>query len=395
MSFPSQNNISFTLVGKNIASSSKIANGTLISGYADLADGQIAILDKDNKAVDAAAGNLANREIRLVQRSGVELKYTPYFIPSNATGKSIAYTAPTEQVTTITTISGTEGSVLGVWLNMRQAFTATPYLKDFNYKVKAGDSVITIADGLIDAANAAFGREPAKLVKFERVTNGTATALAANATVVNGSKSVACTGHGLTAGTYVGLAGATYKIASVTTNAFVLDQPFVGTSATITAGTTYASQGCSLASITTANLVITSLAQTFQINKFEYPRVTFQTVLKNFPVTTTVVETAIPVEGVGTYEQVAVQEEFSNYNQGKILRETYLTSTAIPLDAVSGTAYRLLTINAKKFTPSLASEVPSYFTVTIAFYNANTNQSLPISTTLSGTGGISGVTAFS
>lgn len=85
--------------------------------------------------------------------------------------------------------------------------------------------------------------QPDKFVKAEVTANGSRTALANNATVVNGSKAVTCTAHGLSAGAFVSLIGAVYKLASVTTNAFVLDRPYQGVSGTVTAGTTTATGG--------------------------------------------------------------------------------------------------------------------------------------------------------
>lgn len=95
--------------------------------------------------------------------------------------------------------------------------------------------------------------QPDKFVLAEIQADGTRTALAANATVVNGSKSVTVTAHALTAGTLVSLIDVVYKIATVVdANTFLLDRPYAGASGTVTAGTAVG-QGSSVTYVSGTN----------------------------------------------------------------------------------------------------------------------------------------------
>jgi len=86
-------------------------------------------------------------------------------------------------------------------------------------------------------------------VVLERVSDGTFTALAADATVVNGSVAVASTGHGLTQGSYVRIGGTgfdspIYKVAEVVdANNFKLDVPYLGDSEVVLAANIGAMSG--------------------------------------------------------------------------------------------------------------------------------------------------------
>lgn len=80
--------------------------------------------------------------------------------------------------------------------------------------------------------------QPDRFVQAEIQGSGTRTILAANAVLVNGSKSVTVTAHALTVGTIVSFVNVIYKIATVVdANTFLLDRPYTGPSATVTAGT--------------------------------------------------------------------------------------------------------------------------------------------------------------
>jgi hypothetical protein len=74
MQFPDQRNISLALLGKSLA---VVADTTLVNDISVLADGNVAIVDKDNKSINS--GTLtATQVIRFVQRVGDELMYSPF-----------------------------------------------------------------------------------------------------------------------------------------------------------------------------------------------------------------------------------------------------------------------------------------------------------------------------
>jgi hypothetical protein len=116
-------------------------------------------------------------------------------------------------------------------------------LQDYNYD---GGSTAT-AEGAIDTILCYFiqkdygHNELSDKILLERVSDGTFTALAADATVIKGSDTVVSAGHGVTVGSYVRIGGATdefaiYKVKSVVdVNTFTLDIPYQDTTATVLA----------------------------------------------------------------------------------------------------------------------------------------------------------------
>lgn len=99
----------------------------------------------------------------------------------------------------------------------------------------------TVLASIVSQLNGDFDyqrTQPDKFVLAEIMGDGTRTALAANATVTNGSKAVAVTAHALTAGTIISLVNVLYKIITVVdANNFLIDRPYAGASGTVTAGT--------------------------------------------------------------------------------------------------------------------------------------------------------------
>lgn len=183
-----------------------------------------------------------------------------------------AYTAPVKQVSTLG-YNGTSGDVsfsfTGASFTAPQTYGVAvrettpgnqpfPVQEGYATVTSATADEYTVAASIASQMNADYdygNQYPDRFVYVEVMTNGTRTALAGNATVVQGSKSVAVTAHALPAGTLVVFNGAVYKIASVTdANNFVLDRPYTAASGTITAGTG-ASQGSSTAYTSGTNLI--------------------------------------------------------------------------------------------------------------------------------------------
>jgi len=221
MNFPGQNNISFALIGKSVAA---VTDATLIQSIDDLLDGQIALVDQNNKAMNGQTITLGMK-LRFVQRSGTQLKYTPHFTANNATVKLTGYTAPANQVSFIG-YNGSAGSLdvidnnyYSVWLTLLQSYNGIPYMKDFSFKsAKTSSTQVQLATGLYDGALKSFGREPYKYIKFERVASGTVAAFG-TATIVKytkGSKTVS-----VYTKSAAGDATVTASTTSVTANALI------------------------------------------------------------------------------------------------------------------------------------------------------------------------------
>lgn len=494
MNFPGQNNISFALVGKNVAA---VTDATLIQSTDDLSDGQIALLDQNNKAMNGQTIT-TGMKLRFVQRSGTQLKYTPSFIAKDATVKLTGYTAPANQVSFIG-YNGSAGSLdvidnnyYTAWVTLTHSYNGTPYMKDFSFKsVKTGSTQVQLATGLYEGALKSFGREPFKYIKFERTASGTVAAFA-TATIVKytkGSKTVsvytkAAAGDAtLTASTtsitanalinvpttngrsfsftadalgsgaghtviYIGTTS--YVVADGGTNAqnataiaaainagtqataavtssttvtitylpwvenllpplvaisaddttftfstvtivtgdavpvqyvvptatsaaatFTLDYEWAGETGYVYTNTT-AATNTGITTPTNYGLKLTGLSTTFQADKVDYTKQAFTLMLKGFTATTATGNGVSSIgiasnNGVGTYEQVAQTESFCDYNYGKILRGIYLTSDALPLDAVINTKYEVATITAKKYVDSLNGSIPSPFVVYLCY----------------------------
>jgi len=167
-----------------------------------------------------------------------------------------AYTAPVNQVSSIgyigsgtldlsidfTAASATNTITLGL-----SARETTPGNQPF--PVQEGYATVnsTTADEytaiatIVSQLNGDYDYEktqPDRFVKAEIQMDGTRTATAGNATVTNGRTLVSVTAHALTVGTLVSLANVVYKIATVVdANNFLIDRPYQGPSATLTAGT--------------------------------------------------------------------------------------------------------------------------------------------------------------
>ena len=379
MQFPGQNNISFTLVGKNLSS---VTNATVITGTESLSDGAVCLVDKDNKVISTTGTLTADQVIRFVQRSGTTLKYTPYFTVKNASVKLSSYAAGVEQVSYIG-YNGTSGSLdvidntyFTVWVNLLQAYNGTTYMKDITYKsAKTSATQAQIATGLYDAAIRSFGREPYKYITFDRVSDGTRTQFSAgtgdatsiiltnNSTTVtyNGSTGVQTA---LTVGQAIKIKGVLYYVVTSSTTSFTIDYAYTGVSETL--AFTNSTTG-TYASITAYGLKLTGVAQTFQLDKLSYGKVKFTLTLKGFTATSATYTTDAS-NGTGVYEQVAELERFSDFNFGKTLRGYYLASDDITLDAASAATYEVATINAKKYTPTLNGDIPSPLTIYLCFY---------------------------
>lgn len=332
------------------------------TSVAALPNKSIAVVNEAG-TIQTAAISAGNKYRIVAKDSNGNVVYSPTFSSGGLIYKSYqAYAAPTQQVTVVgynpATTLGTLDAVADMdyelTLDLQSTFgiyNNTPILKQVSYRTPTGVATQEqVATGIMVAWNAIMLNETTPFAKVDRVSNGTATALVADATVTNGSTSVACTAHALTAGTYVGLAGATYKIVSVTTNAFELDQPYQGASGTVTKGTTYATQGCSLATVSNWGIRITGLPFAYSNPQTQdYYRTSFFTrfTKPSLGVATDtgspIVNVATPYEGSGTGFQVAEMEYRMNFATRDITVSSFPT-TKIKQEAVISSNYDLFII---------------------------------------------------
>lgn len=227
-----------------------------ISAFLDsAAEGEIGVyLDSGALRTTALTAGL---KFQIVQKRDGFLNKTPIINWDDLTRKLLtAYVAPVRKVVSIGYIgSGTldigldftgasQTNTLTFGISARET---TPGNQPF--PVQEGYATVnsttadeyTVLASIVSQLNGDYDYErtqPDRFVLAEIQGNGTRTATAANAVVVNGSKSVTVTAHALTAGTIVSFVNVIYKIASVVdANTFLLDRPYAGASATVTAGT--------------------------------------------------------------------------------------------------------------------------------------------------------------
>lgn len=186
-------------------------------------------------------------------------------------------------------------------------------------------------------------------LKLDRTANGTKTALAAAATVTNGSKTVTVTAHGLgSAGATVFVSLAPSVVASafsdsvygatvVDANTLLLDVPYNGTSGSIAAGTAV-NQGASLSTPSEWGFKVSSTAISSKVNNagnspldpYEWTifDATYTSGSNNYAGVSgnvagakTVVATALP--GQGYWKQVADREEAAKGYYGDTDKRNY------------------------------------------------------------------------
>jgi len=340
-----QRNVMNILVGKNLAAYK--------AGEIDLmADGQIAVVSISNKVDDL--GNVLVNKVKIVQKSGDKYLFSPVIDMANVTrATAVEYVAATEQVTyigyneTAGSIDVFDDNLYSLNIKMRDElamFAPSPYTKFAYYTSGTGATQKEIADGLYKVLLANFEREPLRSIKFDRVSDGTLTELAADTSVIYNSKVVASAGHGMVAGDIISLRDVVYEVASATTNAFVLDAPYQGVTETIIVGSTV-DQAASVATITNWGIKMTGLAKdNFREGVWKYSVVEFDVIAKQFGAST-ITEAAQANKGIGTYEEVAELEWFLQGNEGSGIRiDTPPVINRKDATMEAGKGYDLITI---------------------------------------------------
>lgn len=262
------------------------------------------------------------------------------------------YVAPVDKVQTITfpaTISDRAEYDFNIIYNNPnfKVHQQQPQAERYSYITPASATFADLAFKLADqAGNDKYGNIYRKVEVITDVA--TFTALTNNATVTNLSTTVDSTAHGLVAGSYVriGGVGATipvYKVASATTNSFVLTEKYQGDTGTVLAANIGAMTG-----ITTYSIRITG--KPIEANTIDlYDRVNFDStiyevngpVIPEFTVTTT---TALNL-GIGNWQQVRDKEYLSSGYWG-VQNRTMWPGNQLnpPTHAVVDNTYDLFTI---------------------------------------------------
>lgn len=328
--------------------------------------------------------------------------FSPAFSANGIDFKSyLAYSAPVQQVTVVGYNPSASTGAISVTNNVDYTLSVellstsgivnnSAILKEVSYKSSNSASQEEIATGIVKAFNVLMVNEATPLVQAVRVSDGTATALVADATVVQGSTTVSCAAHALTAGTYVSLAGVTYKIVSVTTNAFVIDMPYLGTSGTVTKGTG-ATQGASLATVTNWGIKLTG--QKIAINNpqaEEYYRTSFFTRFRipsngvftdsGSPITSV----TAPSAGNGTGYEVANKEYKTNFGFRDISVSSYPTTKIKQETNLSSTydTFALYTIDSNMNIVTNGASVKSMFQIYLAVDSTLTTDTTSLKTVL-------------
>lgn len=314
---------------------------------ANLEAGAVVLCDMGMRRLDNTAYNALSSTDKyfIVQGkgAGVPLMKSAAITKGTASFSIAKYKAAVQQVTyvgyNLTTGSLPTANSTDFWIKIRKrdndAANRSQPMSLFAGPVKtdATGTQEELAFALVKSGLKNFSDEPANgYLKFEAVSNGTMTATAANATVVNGSKVVTFASNvTIATGTLLAIAGATYKVAVGVSagTTLTLNIAYQGASATITAGTTYATNIGTLASATTFGVRLTGVAAPFDVNAFrDYYANRFTT---SFSDSSTLITVSGAQNGNGVWQQVAMDEYLSYGFEGE---NNQLAVPSVPRDQV-------------------------------------------------------------
>ena len=359
-------------IGKSISRTSSVQ-------YTDpdaanyLADGEVLVIDQGGAILTSSATIAANPKIRIVQRSGSRLIYSPVISGRNVrVWKGVDGSAGSEQVSTIgyngtsgsIDVSGTNDFFLNLLFTFDESMWSTqgqyfPFIVENVSGIDQIDVAASFAKQInYQATNANMrpvtGEGP--LVKVTMLCSDAGTAIGgAGDTVVGfaGSKTVtitdtSTTSVALSAGDYIRVGTATtsavYKIASSTkaagaTGVLTLDMPLQANLSLV--GNTSEYITAANAAAANAGFVITGQALKWQKDFYKYLQVTFRPLLKEFGSTT--LATTAAVRPVGSGQLVAQVESFANGFEG-ILNRTIIPLPTGKSDVDSSAVYDCISI---------------------------------------------------
>ena len=367
-------------------------------------------------------------ELVIVQGQGVGLPLikSPVIKKSNVTKvASKAYTSPLEQISYFG-YNGSAGNIEAISSNeyvlrvTLQEDTKTfgdkmnTIISDFISDASASSS--EVAFGLASNLNRSAANWADSPIKAEVITGG-GTILSAgtgvSAIVTNGSKTVLYTAAeplllaaSVQAGSLVSLAGATYLVTNrvdvivsggTSTSTVTLSMPFQGASATLAAGTTYATQA-GYYSVTPSNvgIKITGLVRRFRAGVWVYTKVRFVLTAKNGG-SSIITNSQAAYKGIGSGKEVQEIEWETVGNEGAFLR-TPAPGSPVPylrLNSKEASSYGIYNIQSfdQNGTGVVAAPVPSYKQLIIAAENATFASGTYSGTISDATNGLSAVLA--
>lgn len=286
-----------------------------------MAAGSIAIV---NEVGTVLTGATITGKARVAQKlADGQVIYSAYFdMATRQNTNGAVYVAPIQQVSYLGNATGTTPLVVAAdesyqmnieWKNTAGIYCNKPLLVQGTYHTTAA-SQEELVTGLMYSLDGAMNDQPYAWAKIERVADGTQVATAASAVVVNKSKGVTITAHGLSVGDYVRLAGIMYLVASViSVNVIALDSPYKGASATITAGTNISTQAGTVATPVNWGLKFTGVeSSTFVPMTDTWKLTRFGLISGDFP-GSAIITTTAPNDGSGYYKAVANMEAYSQF----------------------------------------------------------------------------------
>lgn len=391
------NNILNSIIAANVARTASVQI-TDPSAASYIKAGEVVATALDGTVLTAVTAAAAT-ELVLVQGQGAGLPLIKSGVIKKANltkSASKAYAAPLEQISYFG-YNGSAGNIDAINSNeyvLRLTFQEDT--KTFGDKMNTiiadyiSDSSATaseIALGLASNVNKSAALYADVPLKAEVITaGGTPTTSAQAATVVNGSKTVtyAAAPTGVAIGSLVYLAGATYLVTNLVGAVATLNMPFQGASATLAAGTTYATQNGYLAATpSNVGIKITGLVRRFRAGVWKYYKVRFVMTAKNAG-STDLTNSQAAYKGIGDGKEVQEIEWETVGNEGAFLR-TPAPGSPVPvlrLNSKEASTYGIVNLQFfdQNGTGVVAAPVPSYKQLIIAAENAT-----PASGTYSGT----------
>jgi hypothetical protein len=356
----------------NLVNRVLIGDGTNTGGVTSLPQmqaGDLFLVDEAGNVITTTAAAVALSKFSKVRvasgiGSGEVILSSPIQGNYVSTFQGKAYTAPVQQVTYVgynpIALSGSIGADASSDYRLRVLIKDTNWvsgmrqtMSDYHYVSGAtGNSQAAAAASVLCqylqkdyGVNYMYNK-----VLVERVSDGSQTALAANAAVINGSKTVTIVAHTLSVGNTIRLAGVTYVVAAVVSaNVITLDYPYSGATGTITAGTTVATQAGLVATPVNWGFKITGIAQTSRLDKGaasnvdEYEWIVFdasygKTTDRDFTSIATTTTTTLGLPGIGFWKQVRDREEAAKGYWGDTSKRRF-DDFRISTNTVVGTNY--------------------------------------------------------
>lgn len=379
-----EKNSTYLYIG-NVTNGFTDANQTV--DYTTLPAGSLALMDATGLPVcEEDALESAKKYCIVAKTANGEIRKSPAFTKEDILSSNLVnYLAPAQQVSYLgyngTTVSGLGTTfVLGdsyrllFQVNQTQSVcNTTPEL--FSVPYYATDTTeITAVNGFYDSFYRVIARKPYKdYIKCDRIANGTYTN-ATGWTLVQGSKTITKTGHGLTPAAGVTLRIATsdpsavtttaiYKVVSYTANTIVLDRPYLGTASASSGHVSYATVAPTAYALKFYGVGVTP--STFNPILDTYSVMDFN--IMQGDIVASEYKATKPSRGVGSYMEIA---QLENLHQGED-RHYYADSmtTRREFTASSSKTYDVLTLNLRNQShesPATGISEYSYATIILA-----------------------------